>query len=94
MNRQAAKKKTDEFEGTYGDLIEIIKADTKPDEKTSTLNPALTHGHSKEILLKAIEQNDPTTKVKIWVVDPYSPSGRMKRCITAMTVQNVFRECA
>ena len=94
MNKQAAKKKTDEFEGTYGDLIEVIKADAKPDAKTSTLNKTLTHGHAKEILLKALEQNDPTSKIKIWVVDPYSPSGRMKRSRDSLTVQNVFRECA
>jgi len=94
MNKQAAKKKTDEFEGTYQDLIDIIKSDVRPDERPSTLNKALTHGQAKDVLLRALEQNDPNEKVKIWVVDPYSRGGNMKRSLNSLTAQNVFRECA
>lgn len=94
MNKRDAKKATDDFDGTFGDLLQIIAHDKKPDASPSVVNKTLTHGQAKGILLRAISEKPKDEKVKIWVHDVYSPAGRMKWSRAALTVQNVMRECA
>ena len=92
MNKTAAKKATEEFEGTVADLIALSDADKRADSSQSVLNAGMTHGEAKTILLAAIEGRDPTEKITIWKSDPYSRTGRMKRTGDAMLVQNFYRE--
>lgn len=94
MNKRDAKKFADTFEGTFGDLLRIVDADTADNDQPSTLNKGMSHGQAKDILRRALLEKPKTDRVRIWVSDPYSRTGRMKRGRDALIVQNIMRECA
>ncbi len=93
MNKRHAKQRAELFEGTFGDLVDVIMADDRDNQAASTVNPALTHGQAKDVFLASVSGHAKGEPVEIWVPDPYSRQGHMKRSINALIVQNIFREC-
>ncbi len=93
MNKRAAKKATDEFEGTIGDLRILIDARDHAGAM-SAVNPAIPLHRVLGIYKAAIAGRSDAEKITIWKHDIYSTKGYMKRTRDALLVQNILRDCA
>ncbi len=93
MNKRAAKKATDEFEGTIGDLRALIGG-ARDRKGASCVNPAFQVSETLDIYTAAIDGRSDDEAITIWRPDRCGTKGYMKRTRDAMLVQNILRECA
>ena len=93
MNKKKAKESSDNFKGTFGDLMTIVSKSKTSDASASRINPILTHGKAREIFYASLAGARPTDAVIVWAHDPYSRKGGMKRARAWLITYNIFREC-
>ncbi len=92
MNRRDAKKATDEFRGTVGDVREMIDA-RRGDTGASRVSGFVRLQGALDACAAGFAGRPDDDEIVIWRPDPYSTSGRKKRTLDSMIVQNVIREC-